>query len=817
MAGISLPGLGTGMDTETMVSQLMQLESRPQLLLQNRRTSAKNELAAWGTVGASMDKLAKAAASLTEDKNWLGLTAGSSDTAIATTSLASASTATAGTTGGQMRFKVDQLAAGGSLVSAGTISGLDTVVATSSLLVGRGTSPLGFSQLTASGLAAGSYNLTVTQSSTAATVTGTAPAGTVVVDGTNDTVEATVNGVASTFTLAHGTYSTAAQLATALGAAMGSQVQVDTTGGALRIATARQGSQASVQVTGGTALGDLGLVATASPATGGDARVSLGGVSTTVDTVETGGTITLAGPDGATVSATLSGPLVAGTTSLSSVDVGGGTLSEVVNAVNRSTSGVRAAAVQVGTDTYRLQLSSTSTGAGSDPMVSAGALSGVTLVQLSAGRDARITAGEGVNAFQVTSSTNTFNGLIPGVNVTVVKPSADLVTVTADVDGNALAGKVQAMLDAFNGVVNTVKAQTVNASDPKSPPPLAGDGVARRLGDQLYSMLSQSGTTTVSMRSLGISVARDGLVNFDSSKFIEAYNANPSGVADVFKKVTTFTDSRLSTSTLPSTVPAGSYTVSVTTAATRATVTGATFATLTGAESISVNVGDKTATYAASAGETPAQVAAGLNAALADKAMGVTVDVSGSALRVRMDTYGSAYGFNVSSDAAGSGQTGLVATAGGISSAAGTDVAGTFTRGSTTVLATGRGQLLTADSTDSVLKGLSVRVAADGADAPVFSPSAMTYRAGLAQALNVAATNSSGTSGVVGAAKAGRDRTIKTLDTQIGAWTDRLKQREATLRATFTRLESSVSKSKSAQSWLSSQISGLQASSSSGR
>ena len=111
------------------------------------------------------------------------------------------------------------------------------------------------------------------------------------------------------------------------------------------------------------------------------------------------------------------------------IDVGGGTLREVVAAVNAADIGVRATAVQVAQGRYRLQLSATATGADgaftvdSSPLA---ALADPAEVPLDAdafdvvvaGADARVRFG-GAFGYTVESASNTFVDVIAGVTLTV--------------------------------------------------------------------------------------------------------------------------------------------------------------------------------------------------------------------------------------------------------------------------------------------------------------------------------------------------------------------------------------------------------------
>ena len=48
--GLSSPGIGSNLDINAIVSQLMSVESRPLTLLQNKQTAVKSTLSAFGQV-----------------------------------------------------------------------------------------------------------------------------------------------------------------------------------------------------------------------------------------------------------------------------------------------------------------------------------------------------------------------------------------------------------------------------------------------------------------------------------------------------------------------------------------------------------------------------------------------------------------------------------------------------------------------------------------------------------------------------------------------------------------------------------------------
>jgi flagellar hook-associated protein 2 len=111
MAGMSLStGLISGMDTGTLISQLMQVEANPQTLLKTKLTGTKADAAAYRAVNTRFDALRSAAEAVTKAASWTS--------SKATSSAPAAVTATAGSSAlpGSLTFTVAKLATTHSLV-----------------------------------------------------------------------------------------------------------------------------------------------------------------------------------------------------------------------------------------------------------------------------------------------------------------------------------------------------------------------------------------------------------------------------------------------------------------------------------------------------------------------------------------------------------------------------------------------------------------------------------------------------------------------------------------------------------------------------
>ena len=339
-----------------------------------------------------------------------------------TSSVATASV-TSGTQTGSLTFAVDQLAVGSTQISAGTVASPNDIVTSGAVLVGSGGAALGITSMAAgTGLAAGDHTIAVTQSSSGATVSGTAPlAASTTIGASNDQLDVVVNGAAQTVTLASGTY-TPSQLAQAVDA--GLRGQPHCLGHRVRASSRSRrpsrGLPSSLQVTGGSALSALGLSA-GSTVAGTDGVVSVDGTSTTVSDISGSGTtsVVLNSGTGGTVTVGISGGLSAGSMTADNVSVGDGSLQSVVSAINNAGVGVTANALEVGTNSYALELTSNGTGTGSSTTIDSQAFAGSglgTLLTTTAAQNAVVSVG-GTGGYQVTSQTNALSGLLPGITI----------------------------------------------------------------------------------------------------------------------------------------------------------------------------------------------------------------------------------------------------------------------------------------------------------------------------------------------------------------------------------------------------------------
>jgi flagellar hook-associated protein 2 len=208
-----------------------------------------------------------------------------------------------------------------------------------------------------------------------------------------------------------------------------------------------------------------------------------------------------------------------------------GTLRGLVSAINdpANATGLRATAVKVGTDSYRLVVEAAATGAASDFTLT-DATAGATLLAgatVRAGRDAQVTIGDSIVA---TSTTNAFTDLVPGVSMTLAADAAAGTTsqVTLARDPAAVATSLKGLVDAINAALADIDTQSKAGGVKGTSGPLSGDGSVREVRDRLLSSVFPTDGTTLA--DLGIQTDRTGRLVLDEAAFKKAYDADPVAV-----------------------------------------------------------------------------------------------------------------------------------------------------------------------------------------------------------------------------------------------------------------------------------------------
>ena len=534
----NIDGLSSGLDTTSIINQLMQLERRPQIALSARRdqeTKARTELT---EIRSDITALRNLAADLRLTTSWDRLSATSSNPEAVSVQASSAATT------GSYSFTVSSVATAASVYSDQVWASLDdaTGAAGPSVFSASGYGALGFSSLQGSGFADGAIGFEVTQSSDVARIQGGGiPTIPITIDGSNDGIDIEVNGFSFSISLAHDTYNTNEELTSALQAAIAADGAANAAFGAelvngnqVNLFTRAEGSAHSITVTGGTAVAALGLTAQQGiTAVGVDGIVEVDGTPNVITDASSGTAVTLASGGPGSIDAVLNGGLRVGTATASqTTSAGSGSLRDLVDSLNAADLGYTAYAVNTGSG-YRLQLTADETGAASSVNTDPAVFGGITFTTLSTGTDAELTI-QGDNPFTITSSDNTFEDILPGVAVTVNSVTTGPVTVSTERDVEAVTESIDELVTKLNEVLSRITASTANT--PGSQTVLQGNREARRAADQIRNAFTAAmdDNPFTSVGVIGIELTREGTLTFDKAAFEEAFVSDPDAVSDLF-------------------------------------------------------------------------------------------------------------------------------------------------------------------------------------------------------------------------------------------------------------------------------------------
>lgn len=820
---ITFNGIISGLNTQAIIQALMAAYEQPQIDLGNQIQALQSKLGDYQTILSDLTALETQANNLVQASQLSSMTASTSNAQVAT------ATASQGAIPSSLSFTVNQLAQANILASQNTVTSLSSTVASGNFLLSSSAAGFGVTSLAGSSLAVGTHTFEVASALSGATATGTSPlASSITIGSSNNTIDATVNGTAYTFTIASGTY-TPSQLAAAIAQAStvsGSQLlqtQVNAQG-QLELGTSLLGSGASLQITGGTALTSLGLAVQSAASVGSAGTISLDGTQTSINNVQAGSTTTLSDGSGGSITVGIGAFGIAqGSFSAQEIAAGNGSLQQVVDNINAANAGVTASAVQVASGAYVLQLVANQTGTQSAITVEQGpfqsALGSFTTVAQA--ENAQVTIGGAQGGYVVTSQTNQIQGVLPDVTLNLVSaqlPGSSPVTVTVAPNGKALASSVQSLVDAANQVLNDINTYAGYNQQTNQGGPLMGDATLNGITEQVLGAVAQAlGQGGLSAAQAGITLSKNGTITFDATAFEQAYNQNPTQVASLFERSGTFTPQSSAYAGDVSLVYAsngtqpGNYQVVVTQSATEATDAGNVLAsgTITNAETLTVAQGSQSVQYAASAGATLTSIAQGLNAAFASAGMAMLAQVvtssSGSQLVLSATDYGTQGNFTVTSTAAGSGQTGLVTTANTPQTFTGLNVAGSING----VTATGSGQILSAPANDPVLAGLSLQVTATGITSAT-TIGTFSYNPGLSGQLALVANAASApVTGNLQATVSGIQQQISMLQQQYNAYTPMIQSEQKMLEQEFSAMEAQLGSLKNVGAELTNQISQL--------
>jgi flagellar hook-associated protein 2 len=488
---------------------------------------------------------------------------------------------------------------------------------------------------------------------------------------------------------------------------------------------------------------------------------------------------------------------VGGQTTTISIGSGQDTLEKVRDKINAAGIDVSATIVSEGTgaNPYKLVLQGKKTGAENGFTIDTSNFSGtLAITETEAATDAEIE----VNGLTIQRASNSITDVVPGVTLNLTSTSATAVNVTVNADHSQIKQRIQEYVDTHTDLVNYINNEIKTVNDKGGA--FNGESTVRGIKNRLLSQIADGGYPGGSLKSLaqiGVKLQNDGTLTFDHSKFDTVVKDDLEGVTSLLtKKGKSFDDSSFTLFKSSPNLAAGTYTVAITQAATKAAYTASqTFASgaaLAADEKLSFTQDGKSAEIQLTAGDDLAASITKLNAGFKDAGLDLVATDDGGALKVAAKKFGSQPSFTAMSDqAAGAGSSGIGTTLANVS---GLDVAGTIDG----VTLTGEGQNLKG-GTSGAFAGLDVRFSGS-------TPTTSTLTIGTdGYFVKLKDTTDGFLKAVTGPLAAridGLGNRTSDMDKRISDLEDRALRSEEVLRARFTALEQIMGRFQAAQGFL---------------
>jgi flagellar hook-associated protein 2 len=528
-APITITGLASGLNTSSIISQLVANESTVNNQLVTQVSSLQSQLSAWQTFNADLLSLQSASAALGSQSLYTAVQAASSNPSTAT------ATTSAGATAGTHALTVNTLAASQEVLSTSFNSAT--------------------SQIGASGtISINGQQIALTSSETLSDIATS-------INNSNAGVTATVLNV--------GTGNTRLSLT------------ANNTGNVNAI-TAGDVS--------GTALETLGFVPSTGQTTDIRQLTSSNGNSIAGSMALSSGTTAIGAQIGFSSGGASSGSFSIDGTAISGIDLNTMSLTDVSNAINQAgISGVTAQVVSTTstngqTGPQQLQITSSSgtlaSSSFSDPngiLSSLGVTQTAFSDQVTSAADASFT----LDNVAYTRSSNTVTDAIPDTSISLLQ-SGSSTNISITQNSTAITSAVQNFVSAYNAVNDYINQQftyTPNASTEtsgtaQSAPALFGDQTLSNTQQQLSNAIDVS-SGGLSLQSVGLSVGQTGDLTFSSSDLSSELTSNAAAVANLFGQSGSATNSAVQFVGATSNTQATSsgYAVSVTQPATHAAIT----------------------------------------------------------------------------------------------------------------------------------------------------------------------------------------------------------------------------------------------------
>jgi flagellar hook-associated protein 2 len=222
------------------------------------------------------------------------------------------------------------------------------------------------------------------------------------------------------------------------------------------------------------------------------------------------------------------------TVAISSTD----TLQSLITKINGLNAGVTASEFNNGSSTapYQFTLFNQGSGTASEIAVDT-SQTNFTVHETAQAQDALLQFGApGGGGSVAASPTNSFNSLVPNLNITASSTSTTPVTLTVSSDSSTFVSAVQQFVTAYNTVESSVSTDTTYNTTTNTAAVLQGDGNVLQVQDDISNLITgQFGSGSYNtLASLGITVNQDGSLSLDATTLQNAYSADPTDIQNLF-------------------------------------------------------------------------------------------------------------------------------------------------------------------------------------------------------------------------------------------------------------------------------------------
>lgn len=481
---ITFDGLASGLNTQDIISKLLQVEQQPINRLNQRKQQIQKERDAWKDLGTRLQNLASALSSLVQRSTVVGFTVRPSDSNAPFTA-----SARPGAVAGTYAIQIQQLATSTTLRSTGPIGAEidpNAVLNNTNLR---------------SGITAGSF---------------------------------TINGVAITVDPAVDTLNDVVDRINASGAGVvASLVTVD---GRLRLKIEAATAGGPLQL---GALGDTSNFLSVTSLLGaprtGDAIVGTRSLAVAKMSVPLNQAM-LATPVSGAGTLTINGVAI-------NYDPAVDSLSTILNRINSSNAGVTAS---YDATSDRVVLTAKTTGSLSITVSDTGNLAtalGLDPNQQQLGQNA-VYSLDGGATWQYSAS-NIVSDAIPGVTLTLTRTTSSPYSFTVEPDTDAAVSAVRRFVDQFNSVLSFIAEKTSYDATTKTAGTLLGDSAVRAVESTLRRLVTSPAINAggrfrtltdvgISFGPVGSAVGTTNQLQLDESKLRAALQENPDAVFELF-------------------------------------------------------------------------------------------------------------------------------------------------------------------------------------------------------------------------------------------------------------------------------------------